>query len=271
MRQSRTTPGLSPFAAAAAALILAGSASAHDTYLLPENFTSPAPVAISLTSAEKFPTLGYGIKKARVAKVRVDGPDAAASLKPLAETATALKLSLKAKKPGTYVASVELPAHDIDLTPDQVAEYFAEIDAPPSLRAAYDALPEPRHWKESYTKYAKTVVCVASCTPPVVLARPMGLKVEFVAVAESLGTDKPKFRLLNAGAPLRDAAVAVFRHDGARTVQHTDQDGAVALPPGLTGPVLLSAVIIAAPKNAGARFTSDFATLTFDAAVVSAP
>jgi hypothetical protein len=248
-----------------------GAAQAHDTYMLPPKFVSASPVLLPLTSVEKFPNIEYGPKKSRIAKTGVDGPDASAKISVASESKTALNLQLKARKPGTYVAAVALSPHDIDLSPDQVAHYFKEIDAPPDLRAAYEAMPEPRRWKETYTKYAKTVVCVDACATLDALARPLGHKLEFVAVAETLGDPRPKFRLLGGGAGLRGAAVGVFRRDGARTVLQTDERGDVALPAGLSGPVLLAAVVIAAPAKKGGRFTSDFATLTFDATSIATP
>jgi len=59
---------------ALAALAFVEPARAHDTYLLPAKFVAASPVAISLTSAAKFPALEYGPKKARIAKTSVDGP-----------------------------------------------------------------------------------------------------------------------------------------------------------------------------------------------------
>ncbi len=168
----------------------------------------------------KFPALEYGPKEKRVSKTGVSGPDSQATFKVFAETKTALQFRLEARKAGTYVATVELSPHDIDLTPDKVAEYFAEIDAPKSLRDTYAAMPEPRQWRETYTKHAKTVVCVVSCSTANELVCATGAKAEFVAVAESLGSDRPKFRLLAAGAPLANAAVAVLQADGARTLSH---------------------------------------------------
>ena len=251
-------------------VLLTGTAFAHDTVLLPEIFVGSSPVALSLTSAEKFPALEYGPKASRISNTKIVGPDASARIKVVAESETALKLALNANRNGTYVVGVELAPHDIELSPDKVAEYFAEIDAPASLRAAYDALPQPRVWRETYTKHAKAVVCVARCESPEVLTRALGLRLEFtLLIPNDPRPGQPKAILWRDGKTLPRTAVAITRADGTRSLEHTDADGAIALPTDGKGPMLLSAVIVDAPEKPGEKFVSDFATLTLDATLLS--
>lgn len=255
---------------AALGLSAFGAAFAHDTYLMPERGWSGAKLmTVLLTSSEQFPRIEYGPKKARVVQTFAVGPDEAAQLSVAHEGAKALKLSLFAKRPGAYAVGVALGPRDIELTPTIVAHYFDEVDAPKDVRDAYSALPEPRVWKESYEKFAKALVCAQQCGSKQAFAKSTGLAAEFVAVEATLGTKQPAFRLLKAGAPVADQPVAIVTKSGQRTMLRTSASGEIALPAGLKGPVLLSAVMLKPPAGTGAPFTSMFVSLTFDSGLLS--
>lgn len=235
------------------------AAQAHDTYLLPQVFvfeTADAPVA--LTSAEKFPNLEYGPKKARVQRLEVRGETTSATLTIAAETKTELQLTLRNGR-GFQVAGVALSPHDIQLTLDKVAEYFEEIGASADVRRAYDALPEPRAWNERYTKYAKTIICMAPCKGDGAASKPVGFAFEFVAQPHS-GSAR-SFQLLRHGLPVARQPVAITDDRGTRQLTTTNSEGVLQI--ATPGTYLLSAVIIDPPEGPGGRFTSDFATLTF--------
>lgn len=241
----------------------------HDTYLLPErDWRGGTTMFVVLTSAETFPKLEFGPKRARVADTVVRGPDTNASLRVAREGAKALKLRLQTGRPGAYAVGLALGPRDIDLTPDKVALYLSEIDAPRAIRDAYAAQPEPRQWRETYEKFAKIFVCHKTCGRNEALSEPSGLAAEFVALKETLETERVSFRLLSAGAPVADQAVAIVNRKGRRVMVRTQPNGAFALPAGLAGPVLLSAVLLKAPASTNARYTSVFVSLTFDSRVL---
>jgi len=251
-----------------AVLVIAREAAAHDTYLLPLKVAQRAPIIVQMTSAERFPAIEYGPKLARIARTLAVEPDRGATLTPMAESESAMRLSFRARRAGTYALALALQPHDIDLAPDKVAEYFAEIDAPMDVRAAYEALPEPRTWRETYTKYAKSFVCLRLCAGDA-LTRSSGLELEFVLGAKRIG-GQPTFVLLHHGEPLADQPLSLFDRGGNRTALRTDKDGAVAVSLPKTGGVLLSTVVVTTQANADDRFVSAFATLTFDARILAA-
>jgi hypothetical protein len=244
--------------------IAAPGAFAHDTYLLTDRFTTPSPMALFLTSAAKFPAMESGPKKARIASMNISGPDATATVEAVEETATALRFALKASQPGAYVIGVTTPMRDIDLKPEEVEEYFAEIEAPASLRAAYDALPQPRLWKETYSKFVKSVVCVEACADYGALSTALGHDFEFVSAPGNGGAALGRFMIMRSGRAAAGQAVAISSANGNRVVVHAGEDGGFELPQALSGVILLSAVVIDPPTTPGARFTSAFATLTLD-------
>lgn len=243
------------------ALALLGSvaAVAHDTYIVPDAF-APASLdlKLSLTSAEDFPKLDYGPDAARVSALVVHGPDHAASLKIAGHTDKALQLGLSARVPGTYLALVVLAPRDIELTPPKVDEYLTEIGASDAIRTLYAAQPQPRRWLETYTKYAKTIVCLQTCAGHSVARQPLGAVLEFVEAPQGAHT----FRLLYKGEPLAGQPVAVTDGHGSHLAR-TDAGGDLSIE-AARGPVLLSTVRLMPRPGGKADFTSDFATLTFD-------
>ena len=245
------------------ALAITDGACAHDSYFLPRSFVSQGPsIDLPFTSAEAFPALEYGPKKERVASTSARGADRDVRLSVVGERRDALNLRLTARKSGLYVAAISLAPHPITLSPEKVEEYLAEIGADRDTREAYDALPAPRVWRELYTKYAKTLVCIGTCAGRRAARDPLGFALEFV-VAEKPGCAGRAFQLLSKGRAAAGRSVSVATGKDRRLLR-TDASGTICLPPGIAGPTLLSAVIIRI--NRGKPFTSDFATMTFDMA-----
>jgi hypothetical protein len=189
----------------------------------------------------------------------VSGPDTAATLTVTDRTETALRFHLSVGKAGSYLASVVLAPRELELSPDKVAEYLAEIGAGDEIRQLYYAQPEPRQWRETYTKYAKTVVCSLACGNRSAMERPLRLPMEFVADAGGAG----RFTLLANGRPVARHPVAITAENGHRRLVMTDISGRIRIGRGDEGAVLLSTVMLRPRPNGGANFTSDFATLTF--------
>lgn len=245
-------------AALALGVATLGSAAAHETSLYPTQFYAEvdAPLTLSLSSMATFPAFETGPRPERVARAKgwVDNRPVTLTIGP--HKPEALELTLTARRAGVGVLGVALHPRDIDLEPEKVAEYFAEIDPPAATRAA---LAPGATLHETYTKYAKTIICVAACTQIDDVTRVLGDALEF-APERSL----PRFRLIARGAPAADVAVTVWSV-GAHKVVRTDADGRFSIPADTHGRTMLSATILRPPTSPGARFTSDFATLTFDA------
>lgn len=251
------------FAAFVLSCALASPADAHETFLLPAHFAADPgePRAISLASAETFPALDYGPHADRFASLEAAG----GALSLGAWGPDAMRLSFAPSRQGLAVAAIALAPHDIDLDPEHVAAYFEELQAGPELVTAYEALPQPRVWRETYTKYAKTFFCVGPCGDGLAATRRFGHALEFVAIADHGRADLRRFRLLTHGRPAANIVTAIWREDGSHIFTHTDGDGVLALPADTHGVVMLATIIVRPPSSPDARFTSDFATLTFAA------
>jgi hypothetical protein len=246
------------FAALVLACAIAGSARAHDTFLWPARFeqarVGDVPFALSSTAA--FPQLETGPEADRVAAMTQ-------GLSVVAHEERALRLMLANPRRGLNVAAIALHPRDIELQAAETAHYFEEIGVSDAARAAYQALAEPRVLRETYTKYAKTIFCVTACQGYALAIARVGHALEFVAFAERDGVTLRRFVLYANGGPAIEQAVAATTADGRRRTLRTNNMGIVDLPDDVRGPTLLSAVILRPPAAPDARFTSDFATLTF--------
>lgn len=241
-------------------------ASAHDTYILPKQFRSAEfSLDLPLTSAETFPALEFGPKRARISSMLVRGTSGSSDLTVVQEGAKALLLRLTAAREGFYAVGVAFSPHPIALTSAQVSEYFAEIGASDAIRQAYAALPAESIWKEVYTKYSKAFVCIRTCDGEASLSKPLGLDLEFVRAKQQSADGTITFQLLRRGTPVTNQPVAVKDSVMPRRLVTTNAQGMIHLSGLADGPVLLSAVMIDTPAKPGAPFISAFATLTFDA------
>ena len=93
-----------------------------------------------------------------------------------------------------------LKPHNIDLSSDKVAEYFDEADPPLGVRQAWRAAPEPRTWRETYVKNAKTLVCIRRCHQDRGAMTPFGANLEIVPLTP--GPNPSRFKILARGSPL---------------------------------------------------------------------
>jgi hypothetical protein len=135
---------------------------AHDTWLLPAQARVQPRTSVSLgiTSGMDFPKDESAIAADRVGRsgVRLGGAERPFARKEEGEHA--LRLTVELTRPGIATAWVELKPRTIDLTPDDVAHYLEEIGAPAAVLSRWQAMPEPRRWRESYRKHVKSFVRV---------------------------------------------------------------------------------------------------------------
>jgi uncharacterized GH25 family protein len=240
---------------------------AHETWVIPVGPIPRAPASIrfDLTSGEAFPQLGTGPKSDRINKLEARSATRAWRPTIVAETPTALKLATDLK-PGLTVVTVTLSPHDIDLAPDKVEEYLAEVGPDKAVLAAWQDSPSPKVWRETYVKNAKALICVGRCERDRTAMYPVGAHLEIVPV--SSGSSPKRFRLLAAGRALAGRRIDVFGGGAASTHIITDRHGMFRLPPSMSGWAMVSAVWLRPPSNGRQRFESDFASLVFEGAAV---
>lgn len=250
------------FAALAVALI-GTSASAHQTFLLPDQFVSKEgePLNVALTSALSFPNLEHGPKQDRIAFAYAAIEGSRTEELRYVEKDTLLEISFTPVRSGFAVVGASSKPRAGDIAAEEVDAYLEEIEADEAARRAFADLPGTPQLSRSYSKHAKTFVCVESCpasrTP---LFASIGQKLEFVASDAGARF----YRLLLDGEPLGSHTVTVVSFAGAAMKAKTDEQGVVAIDGSMKGVIMLSAVRLALPATPGGIYHSDYATLTVD-------
>jgi len=252
-------------------LAFAVSVRAHDTWLQPERFaaTPGAMLEFGLTSADGFNGPDTAIKPERVAAVRGRlAGDTLAMTVPVAGE-KALRFSATLPRPGVAVIGVELKPRVLELEPDKIELYFREIHADESLRAVWTAGPEPRRWRESYVKNAKTFVRVGEpAADDRAWAQPMGLRLEIVPERDTttLGAgDNLPVRVLRGGGPLAGFTIAFVSAGETREhVAVTDEDGRARATLDVRGAWLVHGTDLRRATAPEWEWESDFTTMVVE-------
>ena len=238
----------------------ASKAAAHQTFLLPDTFQVEAgsDVDISLTSALAFPNLEHGPVADRIAFSKVMVRNTALENLTFSEGETALTLNFSSQDSGLAMIAVSSKPRGGEIPPEDVDVYLDEIEAPESVRAAFHALPDSPALNRSYSKHAKTFICIESCGDRKTAKKPAGQKIEFVAVDATQNT----FRLLYDGKPLQGKSVTIARAIGETSTILTNDAGEFQPDEALSGIVMFAAVVITLPETPDGVYHSDYATLT---------
>ena len=271
-RSASLPSGRMSFSLAFAGMVGLGSAPAlaHDTWLLPAKarVEPGATVTLGMTSGMDFPKDESAIAANRVDRggVRVAGVQRDFSRR--AEGEQSLQLSAELAKPGIATVWVDLKPRTIDLTPDDVAHYLEEIGAPPAVLTRWQAMPEPRRWRESYRKHVKSFVRVGDGAGDRSWAEPVGSPLELVPEQDPTALhagDQLTVRLLRDGAPAAGLTVAIVR-GGESTAVHrqTGADGRASFTLDREGWYLVRTTDIRPATGKDLDWESDFATLTLE-------
>ncbi len=243
---------------------------AHETWLAPRQ-TMVAPgalVLLDLTSGMAFPVLETAIKPERVAQARYRLGGQTLELTADPSAPKSLLFSARLATEGVAVCWVELKPRALELTPAQVEEYFAEINATPAIRQAWATAGKARRWRESYTKHAKTFVRVGAPADDRSWAEPVGLAFEIVPERDPttlrVGDELP-VRVLQDGAPLADFPLGLeHAGSGHGVFQQTDAQGRVSFKLARAGRWLLYGTELRPSTKPETEWESDFTTLTIE-------
>jgi uncharacterized GH25 family protein len=249
--------------------LAAATASAHDTWLAATARVEPrALLRMELTSGGAFPELEHPIQPERLvtSACRVAGADVAMGVGPAWQYA--LRLRAWMAEPGIAVCRVALGPRTLDLQPDEVAHYLDEIGAAATVGPLWARAPEPRRWRETYTKHAKAIVRVGD-TPDESWREPVGLGLELVPKADPTrlhAGDTLAVRVLEDGRPLAGLPLRAVTRGRAPAFVTTDANGEASIPLLSGGPWLIAGTALrASPRHPG-EWESDFTTLTLDVA-----
>lgn len=262
--------GLAPFLLLALLeLSSALPALAHDTWLLarPSTVQPGTPVVLELTSGMAFPQPETAIKPERLERTGMRLGGATSALGNRRSAARFLQLEATPAKPGIATLWVELGQKSIDLAPGEVKEYLDEIGAPGAVRARWARMPEPRRWRELYSKHAKAFARVGRPEGDRSWAEPVGMGLEIVPEKDPTALrpgDELPVRVLLHGKPMASFTVGLVRQGEQGTLKTTDVQGRVAFPIGKSGRWLLRATDLRPSSKPEADWESDFTTLTFE-------
>ena len=251
--------------------LMAGAARAHDTWLLPTpaHVKPGEAVRLEMTSGMAFPKRESPIRADRIASqgVRLDGREM--RFGDPRENKKELLLTAKLDRPGVATVWVDLYPRTLDLTAEDVEHYFEEIGASASVRERWQSAPEPRRWRESYTKHVKTFVRVGTPAGDRSWSEPVGSAFELVPERDPTALhpgDELVVRLLRNGAPAVGVTVGLLRAGETKSVDRpSGEDGRVTFTIGAAGWYLLRSTDLRPAAGADLDWESDFATLTFEA------
>lgn len=251
-----------------ALLLAAGDAAAHDTWFAPLPPARDGALALALGTGNRFPKqetpVGVEQLTARGCRAHHGVP---ASLLRAQDTPTALWLRSAASARQAQTCWAEVQPFDVELTPDKVAIYLDEINAPAPLREAWAGQRQRGvPWRERYSKHARIEHAPAGMTVPAAPA-PMAMDVLMradggapIAVDQALG-----FQVLRDGAPLAGLAVE-FRSERSTLGiwRRTDAQGRVEFAPPLPGRWVLRGTDLRLAAGDSDRWESRFVTLAFE-------
>lgn len=254
---------------AALTVTAATAAIAHDTWLLPSSLVVPVgrTVTLDLTSGSAFPAPGSAIKPARVVEARARMGGEAAALAAPTTGAHALVYRWTPRAAGVANLWIRLAPLELELTPAQAEGYMKEVNASAEVRAAWDSVPQPRRWRESYAKLSKTFIRVGN--PPAgdsSWAVPVGSGLEIVPMRDPTALtagDTLAIRVLRDGAPVPAFPVAAARAGQADApFAYTDASGVARVPLPAAGLWMLRGTQLRREHTANLEWRSDFTTAT---------
>jgi hypothetical protein len=216
-----------------------------------------------MTSGMEFPKLDFAIKPDRVARAIVRVGGRSWEMTPRA-AAHSLDFRTPMRAVGVATIAVDLQPKSIELTPAQVIEYLNEIGADTELRRMWSKRPEPKQWREVYTKHAKSFVLVEKTDDS--WKEPAGLALEFVPLTNPTALhagDVLPIRLIESGKPLANFSIGVVHEADPRgTILRTDGEGRATISLQRRGHYMLRATHIRPADGPDPDWISHFTTLT---------
>ena len=239
---------------------------AHDTWILPDRPRADAGKTVRLraTSGMAFPRLEVAIAPDRIerAGLRIGGSGTALGEGTKGEKS--LDLTVRPDRAGVAVAWLESKPRSLDLKPEQVEEYLAEIGAEEIARE-WKANAD-KTWHETYAKHAKTFFRVGAESGDRSWGEPVGMAIEIVPEADptrlAAGQELPA-RVFKDGRPLAGFPVTALAADQKTGVlARTDTEGRVRFRLDRAGWWLFKGTEIKRAPGSASDWESHFTTLT---------
>lgn len=253
---------------AALGLLAALAAHAHDTWIMPVSFTLPAGQAVAARMSA-----GDGLKSdappRRERLISVELVDASGRKGPTDWKALDkhVELAFPAPAAGVSCMAVTTKDREIDIKPDIVDAYLAEIKPSPQILQAWATQrAQGQVWKERYAKDAKTCLRTGTGDAGWPQLQVLGQTLEIVPVQDPTRLTKGgrlDVELRHNGKPLADVALRLYAGTAAERVARTDSQGKANFEVVQAGPHLIATTMLNLPEKPGGLWTSRFATLGF--------
>lgn len=253
-----------------AAIFVVARSFAHDTWLAADRFqvAPKTTITLDLTSGVEFPKLEVGPKPETVpnASCRLAGRTFEISEKSPAPNSLQYKTELT--EGGIAAVWIKLPPRTLELKPEQVKMFNAEVNAPEALQKEYDNMPVPKHWRGTSTKNPKTFVRVGDAKNDTSWKEPVGLSLEIVPEKDPTALragDEFPVRVLRDGAPFAGFGLnAVSAGDKKGETQKTDSAGRATFKLNKAGRWMLKGVEAHKANASDMNFEATSTSLTFE-------
>jgi uncharacterized GH25 family protein len=267
------------FAGLASVLLLAGTAVAHDLYIVPGQFraTVGQPVTIGYHSGDGFPESTQNPARLQNATLysadgkvslepRADAPPAAAGAAPVAAKRSIATATVP--KSGHYITTIVAGTRTFSMKADEFLDYLKEEGLTHVIEARTKSGEANKDASERYTKYAKSIFLAGA--PNDFFKKVIGLPIEIVPEKDPYalkpGESLP-VRVLVRGTPAAGLEIrtASSGTEGPQLVSSgkTGADGRISIPVA-PGPYRLHALHMERVTDGSADWESLWATLTFE-------
>jgi hypothetical protein len=262
-------------ALAAAVLLLAGSASAHDTWFERLPSTPGGHVVFALGTGNHFALYEYplGYEYVVGSGCRGDGATAAPLVHVEDRPASLIVRSATPLDAGDGLSCwAQLTAFDVEVAPDKIELYLREIQASPAQRATWASMKaRGLPWRERYTKSSRIEIGGSGARGPV----PMAMDVLLDNPRQPIRAgDEIGYQVLRDGAPVADLPIELVGSLSPLGIwRRTDGQGRARVAVPFAGRWILRGVDLHVSSQTADQWESWFVTLAFDAApaVVRAP
>jgi uncharacterized GH25 family protein len=238
---------------------------AHDTWIVctPPVIKSGATVSLHVTSGMAFPAYDTAPEPSRIKSCEWRIGGRSGSLSDFKKETKSLAVSGRVTTDGVAVIYTEFEPKEIDLTPEEVAEYMEEIGAPEGVRRAWTESGETT-FHEKYRKHAKTYLRVGEGGDAAGCLGPVGFNIDFLLDRDPttlMVGDALVVKVIRGGDELEGFAVGAVRENGKATLERTSKSGMVSIAIDTPGWWLVRGTELR--RNADGTWESDFTTLTF--------
>lgn len=250
------------------ALLLAGSAHAHDTWFEPLPAQRPGELRLALGTGNRFPrhegTVGEASLRAQGCRQR----ERVVPMQVAGETPQALTLKARPGGLGPVSCWAQQQPFDVELPPATVEVYLKEINAGPEVRAAWAQMhARGLPWRERYAKHARIELPGRGGAGVAGTARPAGMAMDVLmdsGPTPLVAGDTVRLQVLRDGQPLHGLAVELQNDQSPLAFwQRTDAQGRVSFTVPIAARWLLRGTDLRPSASDPDTWESRFVTLAF--------